>query len=91
MGPSVTTQRLESCFSPLLDTKGYHGSPERQARGSKVALNCSIDGGQREGARDLKLPCDIGRAKAVLVVAVSIFTFIKLFVNCVSFFIFLFF
>lgn len=43
---SVTTQSLESCFSPLLDTKGYHGFPERQAQGSKVPPNSSIDGGQ---------------------------------------------
>lgn len=41
---SVTTQSLESCFSPLLDTKGYHGFPELQAQGSKVPPNCSIDG-----------------------------------------------
>lgn len=41
---SVTTQSLESCFSPLLDTKGYHGFPELQAQGSKVLPNCSIDG-----------------------------------------------
>lgn len=46
MALSETTQSLESCFSPLLDTKGYHGSPERQAQRSKVSLNCSIDGGQ---------------------------------------------
>lgn len=64
---SVTTQRLESCFSPLLDTKGYHGSPQWQAQRSKVALNCSIDGGQREAARDLYLSCDIGEAKVVSV------------------------
>lgn len=64
---SVTTQRLESCFSPLLDTKGYHGSPQRQAQRSKFALNCSIDGGQREGAQDLNLSCNIGKVVFVAV------------------------
>lgn len=48
---SVTTQSLESCFSPLLATKGYHGFPERQAQGSKVPPNCSIDGGQWDSTR----------------------------------------
>lgn len=47
---SVTTQSLESCFSPLLDTKGYHGFPELQAQGSKVPPNCSIDGRRWDSA-----------------------------------------
>lgn len=33
-----TIQSLESCFSPLLETKGYHGSLEQQALGVKGFL-----------------------------------------------------
>lgn len=50
LAKSVTTQSLESCFSPLLDTKGYHGFPELQAQGSKVPPNCSIDGRRGDSA-----------------------------------------
>lgn len=52
---SETAQSLESCFSPLLVTKGYHGSPERQAWRSKVSLNCSIDRGQWDGGLVLSI------------------------------------
>lgn len=73
MALSVTTQRLESCFSPLLDMKGYHGSPEQRAQRSKVALDCSLGGAQREGARDLNLSCSTSGVKVVSVL-VSLLT-----------------
>lgn len=51
---SETTPRLDSCFSPLLDTKGCHGDPEGYAQRSKVALNSSIDAGDQR-AQDLNV------------------------------------